>query len=913
MKPEEEARQRIDQLLEQAGWQVQEFKSINLGASLGVAVTEFPTQAGQADYVLFADRKAVGVIEAKSAGTTLGGVSEQSAKYIHGFPENIPHFDLPLPFAYESTGAETLFRDERDPFPRSRRVFAFHRPETLLEYIKDDMTLRGRLRQLPPLNVNGLRDCQIEAITNLEQSFHDARPRALIQMATGTGKTYTAVSFVYRLIKFAKARRILFLVDRRTLGRQTRSEFQQYITPDDGRKFTELYNVQLLASNTIDPVCKVSISTIQRLYSMLKGEELDKELDEVSLAEMSPDDAPEKEVVYSPEIPIETYDFIITDECHRSIYNQWRQVLEYFDAFIIGLTATPSKQTFGFFDQNLVMEYNHERAVADRVNVGYEVYRIKTEITEEGSKVDAGHTIDKRDRHTRKIRWEQLDEDLEYTGQQLDRDVVAPDQIRTVIKTFKEQLFTEVFPGRTEVPKTLVFAKDDSHAEDIMRIVREEFGKGNEFCKKITYKTTGDKPENLIASFRNSYNPRIAVSVDMISTGTDIRPLECLLFMRDVKSRVYFEQMKGRGTRVISSTDLKAVTPDTEHKTHFIIVDAVGVTESDKTESRPLERKRTVSFDKLVSSVAVGTRDEDTLISLAGRLSRLGLQIEEEEQQEIRKASGDKTLSEITHGLLDAIDPDRRLDKAKEIAQTDSPTDEQITLAAEQLTNEACAPFDDPKFREVLVNIHKRQYQVIDTVSRDRVISTGMSGQIARNTVDNFHKFIEANKDEILALQIIYNQPYDKRHITYEMIRQLARTMEKPPYNLSTERVWTAYEQLEKSKVRQAGPQRLLTDIIALVRFSVGKTEVLTPFQATVEERFTDWLENQRKAGNTFTPEQVEWLTMIKDHIATSMEIRGEDFDNVPFYDKGGMVKVQYVFGDRFSQIIQELNEVLAA
>jgi len=913
MKPEEEARQLIDQQLELAGWQVQEFKSINLGASLGVAVTEFPTQAGQADYVLFTDRKAVGVIEAKPEGTTLGGVAEQTAKYIHSFPENIPHFEMPLPFAYESTGVETYFRDERDPFPRSRRVFAFHRPETLLEYLKDDVTLRGRLKQLPPLNVNGLRDCQIEAITNLEQSFHDARPKALIQMATGTGKTYTAVSFVYRLIKFAKARRILFLVDRRTLGRQTRSEFQQYITPDDGRKFTELYNVQLLASNTIDPVCKVSISTIQRLYSMLKGEELDKELDEVSLAEMSPDDAPEKEVAYNPNIPIETYDFIITDECHRSIYNQWRQVLDYFDAFIIGLTATPSKQTFGFFDQNLVMEYNHERAVADRVNVGYEVYRIKTEITEKGSKVDAGHTIDKRDRHTRQIRWEQLDEVLEYTGQQLDRDVVAPDQIRTVIKTFKEQLFTEVFPGRTEVPKTLVFAKDDSHAEDIMRIVREEFGKGNEFCKKITYKTTGDKPENLIASFRNSYNPRIAVSVDMISTGTDIRPLECLLFMRDVKSRVYFEQMKGRGTRVISSTDLKAVTPDTEHKTHFIIVDAVGVTESDKTESRPLERKRTVSFEKLVSSVAVGTRDEDTLISLAGRLSRLSLQIDEEEEQEISDVSGGKTLPEITHGLLDAIDPDRRLDKAREITGTDSPTDEHVTQATELLTNEACAPFDDPKFRETLVNIHKRQYQVIDTVSRDRVISTGMSGQIARNTVDNFRKFIESNKDEILALQIIYNQPYDKRHITYEMIRQLARAMEKPPYNLSAERVWTAYEQLEKSKVRQAGPQRLLTDIISLVRFSVGKTEVLTPFQATVEERFADWLENQRKAGNTFTPEQADWLTMIKDHIATSMEIKVDDFDNVPFYDKGGAGKANVVFGERLNPLIDELNQVLAA
>ena len=442
---------------------------------------------------------------------------------------------------------------------------------------------------------------------NLEVSLADARPRALMQMATGSGKTFMAVSLIYRLIKFANARRVLFLVDRNNLGRQTHTEFQQYLTPDDGRKFTELYNVQRLTSNTFDPVNRVCITTIQRLYSMLRGEpELDPELEEHSLFDLPALPEKPKDVAYNPQIPIETFDFIITDECHRSIYNLWRQVLEYFDAFIIGLTATPSKQTLGYFNQNLVMEYSHERAVADGVNVGYEVYRIKTDITERGSRVESGYYIDKRDKLTRKLRWEQLNDDLEYAAAQLDRDVVAKDQIRTVIRTFKEKLFTEIFPGRTEVPKTLIFAKDDSHAEDIVHIIREEFGKGNEFCKKITYKVTGEKPEDLIASFRNSYHPRIAVTVDMISTGTDIKPIECLLFMRDIRSPVYFEQMKGRGTRTISATDLKAVTPDGQHKTHFVIVDAVGVCESDKTDSRPLERKKSVPFDKLLISVGPG-------------------------------------------------------------------------------------------------------------------------------------------------------------------------------------------------------------------------------------------------------------------------------------------------------------------
>ena len=270
----------------------------------------------------------------------------------------------------------------------------------------------------------------------------------------------------------------------------------------------DLYNVQHLTSNVLDPVCRVTISTIQRLYSMLSGQDYDPEIDEHSTFNDTPSGDIPKEISFNPRFPIETFDFIITDECHRSIYNLWRQVLEYFDAFLIGLTATPSKQTLGYFNQNLVMEYSHERAVADGVNVGYDVYRIKTQITENGSTVEAGDYIDKRDKLTRKVRWEMLDDDLVYEGNQLDRDVVAVDQIRTVVRTFRDKLFTEIFPGREEIPKTLIFAKDDSHAEDITHIIREEFGKGNEFCKKITYKTTGEKPEDLITSFRNSFYPR---------------------------------------------------------------------------------------------------------------------------------------------------------------------------------------------------------------------------------------------------------------------------------------------------------------------------------------------------------------------------------------------------------------------
>jgi type I restriction enzyme R subunit len=788
MKTEEKARQKIDQLLEAAGWVVQDYQQLNLSASLGVAVCDLSLKTGPADYVLFVDGKPVGVIEAKPFGTTLSGVAEQSGGYLASIPESLPHVEAPPPFGYESTGIETYFRDSRDPDPRSRRVFSFHKPETLKEWLSQKDTLRARLKNLPPLMTDGLRDCQIEAITNLDKSFAQARPRALIQMASGSGKTYTAVSFIYRLIKFANARRVLFLVDRSNLGRQARGEFQNYTTPDDGRKFTELYNIQHLTSNTLDPVSRVCITTIQRLYSMLKGEpEFDTGLEERSLFDISPALPAIKEIAYNSAIPIETFDFIITDECHRSIYHLWRQVLEYFDAFIIGLTATPSKQTLGFFNQNLVMEYSHERAVADGVSVGYDVYRIITDITKRGSLVNAGFWVDKRDKLTRRRRWEQLDEDLDYPPEQLDRSVVAPDQIRTVIKTFRDRLFSEIFPGRTDVPKTLIFAKDDSHAEDIVHIVREEFSKGNEFCKKITYKTTGEKTETLIASFRNSYNPRIAVTVDMIATGTDIRPLECVIFMRDVKSRILFEQMKGRGMRTILPTEFHSVNPDATHKTHCIIVDAIGVCENDKTDSRPLDRKKDVAFDKLLQSIALGNRDEDTLSSLASRLARLDKQLEDSDKGQIKTVAQGLSLKDMVSRLLDALEPDRQIDKAKELFKTEEPTKSQVQEAYRELAKTVCTPFDNPRLRDLLTELKRRSDQIIDVVSQDKLIFVGFDPQAkqkAQAIVDTFRKFMEDNKNELTALQILYSQPYVKRHLTYDTIKQLADAIKSHPTSL---------------------------------------------------------------------------------------------------------------------------------
>ncbi len=928
--PEQEARLQVDQQLEAAGWAVQDVKNINLLAQLGVAVREFPTATGPADYMLFADGKAIGIVEAKKVGETLSAVHAQAARYGSSDAKHIQRWTEPLSFTYETTGVETLFTDERDPTPRARRVFCFHRPEELIARVKEPDTLRARLTTFPELVTAPLRECQIDAISSLEKSLSENRPRSLIQMATGSGKTYMAVTTAYRLIKHAGAKRILFLVDRGNLGRQTVNEFQQFTTPDDGRKFTELYNVQMLGPAGIDPVAKVTVSTIQRLYSQLAGKDLEEDIDErsgyeVSAAQPAGNQDPVP-ISYNPRIPIEEFDFVIVDECHRSIYNLWKQVIEYFDAFLIGLTATPSKHTLGFFNQNLVTEYPHTQAVADgvKVNVGYDIYRIRTQITESGSALESGFEYKKRDRLTRTERWKLQDEEETYSNRDLDRSVTSHSQIRTVIQTFRDKLFTDLFPSRPAraaslgfaepwVPKTLIFAKDDNHAEEIVNIVREEFAKGNDFCQKITYRA-GAKPEDLIKAFRTAPEFRIAVTVDMIATGTDIKPLECLLFMRDVRSQLYFEQMKGRGTRTIDPTDFQSVTPDGGNKTHFVLVDAVGVTESDKTDSRPLERKPTIAFDKLLLSIAMGARDPDTLSSAANRLARLDRNLTESDRDQIRELTGGLSVKQIASQLLHATDAIAAHATGKPDASPAEITAEALQTATEQLANEAAKPIaSNPALRELLDRKRRDTEMTLDHASVDTVLSAAYDTEKAEQLIQSWTQFIEANKDELTALQIIYNRPHKDRHLTYDHIKQLAAAVSKPPYNIAPEEVWRAYENLEGRKPTD-NPVRTLTNLITLVRHSIQPDTVpLVPYTQIVNQRFTDWLQQQQTSDShsPFSEDHLDWLHMIKDHIATSAAIEPNDFEDVPFNQKGGLAKARKLFGKELKEIIDNLNEVL--
>ena len=916
MTPEAKARQNIDKKLEQSGWTLQDMKTLNPSAALGVAVREFPTSTGPVDYALFVGGVPVGVVEAKKdeAGENITVVERQSHRYANSVLKYVST-DYEIRFAYEATGEITRFTDYHDAKYRSRRVFSFHRPETLRALQEAPDTIRNNMKHFPPFDTAGFRACQITAIQNLDASFAESRPKALVQMATGAGKTFTAITSSYRLLKFGKMRRILFLVDTKSLGKQAEEEFRKYMPNDDNRFFPELYGVCRLKGSYIPGDVQICISTIQRMYSILRGEELDEAAEDVSLFEQSGvDSQPTKEVVYNPKYPPEFFDCIIIDECHRSIYNVWKQVLEYFDAFLIGLTATPDKRTFAFFDQNVVSEYSREQAIIDGVNVGEDIFLIETEITKNGAFI-MKQAIECRDRMTRAKRWKQMDEDVVYTSAKLDRDVVNPSQIRTVIRSFRENLFTNLFPHRKEVPKTLIFAKTDSHADDIIQIVREEFGEGNEFCQKITCRA--EKAETVLSAFRNDYYPRIAVTVDMIATGTDVKPIECLIFMRDVRSRNYFEQMKGRGTRVLSKDDLRKVTPSaTENKDHFVIVDAVGVTKSKKTDTRPLERKPSVSLHQLMLNVALGAKDEDTLTSLANRLIRLNTQMTPKEQKTLTDKAG-LPATKMAQNLLDAFDMDKISEKAGvDLSDEHEPTPEEaarIDTARKELVSEAVQPFHRPEVRDYIEDVRRSHEQIIDSVNPDEVLFAGFDANKQANAervISVFRAFIEEHKDEIIALRIIYDERYKDRPMVIESLKALYDKL--TAQGVTVERLWECYAIKEPAKVKR-GTMAKLTDLISIIRFALGYGDELKPFEDRVNYNFMQWTLRRNAGPVHFTEEQMEWLRLIKDHIIASLSIKPHDLDLSPFDHKGGLGRFYEVFGDEYESILHEMNVELVA
>ena len=915
MTPEAKAREIIDKKLIECGYVVQDFLELNLNAGKGVVIREYQTDSGPVDYLIFINKRPVGIIEAKKEKEGFHLVTDVENQTFRYRTSKLKFFEddgqVQIRFSYETTGSIIRFTDFNDEEYCSREIFNFHTPDELEEFLSDTSTLRNRMKHFPLFLPNGFRDCQVNAIKNLESSFSRNMRRALIQMATGAGKTYTAITSIYRLLKYSKAKRILFLVDTKNLGKQAMDEFTAYKPADSNKTFTELYNVTHMKSSYVPASSNVVICTIQRLYSMLRGEELDESLEEEPIP-----NADIKEIQFNKKYPISFFDFVFIDECHRSIYNLWKQVLDYFDWFQIGLTATPDKRTFGYFNENVVSEYSREQAIIDGVNVGEDEYIIETKVSKEGAKIKAQRVIRKRERLTRKERWESLDEDIVYSSSDLDKGIVNLSQIRNVIKAFKEAVEKVCYPERKEFPKTLIFAKSDSHADDIIKIVREEFGKGNEFCKKITYRAEGN-PNDEIKSFRNDYKFRVAVTVDMIATGTDIKPLECLLFMRDVKSKNYYEQMKGRGTRVIEFEDLKKVSPSALHnKERFVLFDAVGVTKSEKTEGRTLERQPNVSLKELMTKIALGNREEDVITTVAGRLLRLERIIDDKEKNKILNLTNGKSLSNISSDLLNSFDIDYIQKIARERYPDIEPNDILCKKVQAELVDDASTPFSNPELRDFIIKAKQVHEQVIDTDNIDSVIYSGWKEGYSENvlkTISDFRDFIEKNKDEIDALSIIYNQQYKNRRLTEEMIKSLYEIISKPPYNWTISRLWNCYYVRDNEKINKP-KEYLLTDIISIIRYELHQTDSLNPFNVSVRTKFKEWIfKRNNSQGYIFSQEQTRWLNLIRDQICSSISFDESDLDLAPFDGMGGLGKFYNLFGSSYEELLSEINIALVA
>jgi type I restriction enzyme R subunit len=930
---EVQAREVIDEMLRAAGWVVQDRGQVNPMAGPGVAVREFALATGRADYVLYVDARIVGVVEAKREGEHLSSAIEQNDRYAAGVLKEhrlaVWRRDEPFAFRYATTGTETYFLNRLDPDARSREVFFFHRPATIAEWMgRADKTLtvptfRAALRQQSLLEPNGLRLAKIDAITGLEKSLSEDRARALIQMATGAGKTFLAVAQTYRLLKHARARRILFLVDRNNLGRQAFDEFRKFTTPDDGRKLSDLYNVDRLGAAGLQETSSVVICTIQKMYSLLRGEALtdddpaDDAAEAIGATEAEDGYATDQpiEVAYNPLVPIESFDLIIVDECHRSIYGLWRGVLEYFDAHLVGLTATPTLQTLGFFGRNLVSEYTYPQAVADGVNVDFDIVRMRSDLREKGAAtIESGTTVKVRDRKTRKQRYQELDDDFTYSTRQIGRSVVAVDEIRAVLTAYRDN-WRRWFPGRSELPKTLIFAVGEDHAEDVLSLVKEVFGRGDDFAKKITYKSrqAGEDPDELIRSLRTSPRLRVAVTVDMIATGTDVKALECVIFLRDVRSPVLFEQMKGRGARTIDPTELQGVTPDADasvRKDRFVLVDAVGVTDSPLVDAKPLvpPGERQVSLAKLLDKAGTRSISASEAEILAGRLARLNQQLSDEERDQLTQAAGGRTLSQIAGAIMRAVDPDRQERALTEGGQA----------AARQLVENAIAPLTErPELRRHIIEIRRDKDYVIDeftavTLTEVREVPRE---ERAREEIGRWRKILERgrDRDRITAVSIALASPRSVSPAeAYAALQELAVTIRRPDCGWTPQTLWAYYEDLGAA-VRGDGREAGIPDLISLIRYELGIDDELRPYRETVEERFEGWLLRQHQAGARFTDEQLWWLRSIRDVVATDVGISPAEFNAEPFKARGGGRGFAHAFTGRdVRSLLTELNRELA-
>lgn len=859
MTPEQKSRKMIDQMLLSAGWDICD-RSHYTPLSSAVAIEEGLLKGNlEADYLLFIDGRAVGVLEVKRRETPLGDkVYQQALNYTHMVPSWVPAFITPLPLIYLSNGDTLLFKDTRtDDDPAELKCM--HTPKEIARMLN----LPGEFAGLPALRKQfgklELRDCQVEAIRNLELSFRQGERRALINIATGAGKTYTACLAAYRMLNYTRMKRILFLVDRNNLGEQAEGEFGRFRFTENGETFSNIFSVERIRSKQM-PDASVTISTIQRLFSMLTGKGEVDDLDEES--DFSDADTPDVEL---PEeqmlLPHDYFDLIIVDECHRSIYSSWRRVLEYFDtARIVGLTATPVPQTLAFFNMNRVVDYTLEKSIADGVNVAHRTYRIGTKATQGGGVIHKGDTTTTQHRYDDSEEVTLVAEDTHYEARHLNRDIVNPKQIRTILEEYKRVIYTQLYPEREPdmnyIPKTLIFAQDEAHAERIVQIAKNVFNRpedDNTFVQKITYSI--ESPRKRIQQFRADRNFRIAVTVTLVATGTDVKPLEVVMFMRDVESQTLFVQMKGRGCRKIDDNSLRNATPNADTKDCFFLIDCVGVTEHGYSIPGPTIEggKGPMSLEKLLERITLDNVSDDMLYDLAGRLSRINNHRATEQQRVEFTALAGRSMYDIANDIY------THLEELPPYLSVNDPNTERRHLVAPLANN--------PDARERLLFIACGSITILQP-GEDEVIQSEFSHEEANRTTEAFEQYVRDHRDDIEALRIIYNN--DGTPLRYDALKDLENCLKMANYRFATAALWKTYSLIYPDEVtlpREKEKLEALTNIIQLVRFALRQQTKLVPFSQTSLQRFELWCGHR---NNEKTRQQHDVLLKILDYICTN-------------------------------------------
>ena len=828
LKPEERARVKIDEQLVEAGWYICD-RNHYTDDHNAVALTEGLLNGNlEADYLLFLDGRVIGVLEAKRPDINLeAAAGAQALNYTYELPDEYPQWSTMAKIVFLANGEKIMLycRDSEDG-PHYTELERMMTPKEVAEHC-DLHSYWAGLPELSDYERRHLRSCQVDAITNLEHSFRLGSDKALLVLATGAGKTYTACMAAYRLLSYTPARRILFLVDRNNLGEQALNEFATFRLTADGSPFTDVFITERLKGNKANPKASVTISTIQRLYATLTGSaaKSDAEEDESAEADEQKDCQSAIELGGKLKLPRDYFDAIIIDECHRSIYGRWRAVLDYFNtANFIGLTATPSAETIEFFDKNVAVNYTYEKSIADGINVDYQIYRIKTKSSTEGVDIAKGETVDVITKRTGAKATKPATEDVHYDPAALDRSVVQPDQIRQVLEAYKNAVYTELYvndlardPDFTSLPKTLIFAKSEDHARRIVEIAREVFdGMPPDFVQTITY-SAGD-PQQLIREFRNSRTFRIAVTVTLVATGTDIRPLEVLIFMRDVNAYSLYVQMRGRGCRTINPDQLKAVTPNANGKDQFFLVDAVGVTEhpleDGPTSTTEGGGSKPISLAMLLEKLSYGILEDDYLRKLASRLSRINARSTQEQLTKFSLLAGFE-MKAMADDIFEALD-DASLPP---FVSASEPNTRRRALVAPLINN--------LKVREYLLELNAG-YLVIQKPGKDEVIYTGFSMSDARTVLDGFEAFLKANPTDNEVITAIKSA--EERRFDYKALTSIRDDAIHANASFSCAKVWDAYALVRQSdvvKLSTVAEREAVTNLLGLSRFALGSSPKL--------------------------------------------------------------------------------------